>query len=101
MNKFKKGDNVIVTTGKDKGKKGKILDVNQKKKQVVVEGVNIMKHFQKPTDKTQGGIIPLPAAIDWSKISQVSNAGKAVRVGFEIIKNKKVRKSKQTQEVFE
>ncbi len=69
--RLKKGDVVLVLSGKDKGKKGKILKVNLKTSKVVVEGVAIMKKHQKPTQKFQGGIIERPNAIPVSKVQLV------------------------------
>jgi len=68
---LKKGDVVIVLSGKDKGKKGKILRVNSKSGKVVVEGVNIMKKHQKPTQKFQGGIIERPGLMPAGKVQVV------------------------------
>lgn len=66
MKKFKKGDKVIITSGKDKGKKGEITIVLPKKDRVVVKGINIYKKHVKPTDNKPGGVIeierPLPTA---------------------------------------
>ena len=61
--KFIKGDTVFIKSGKDKGKKGKILKVNLKSARLLVEGVNIRKKHQRATQKFQGGIIEKPAPI--------------------------------------
>lgn len=65
--RLKKGDMVIILSGKNKGKKGKILEVIPKEEKIVVEGVNIVKKHQRPTNKFPGGIIEKPLAIFASK----------------------------------
>jgi len=78
MKKFKKGDVVLVTAGKDKGKSGKILKVFPKKDAVIVEGTNLYKKHVKPTQSTQGGMVSRERALSTGKISHVEN-GKQVR----------------------
>ncbi len=66
---LKKNDVVQVTSGKDKGKKGKILSVLKKKERVVVEGVNVMKYHTRPSQsQSQGGIIEKETGISWSNV---------------------------------
>ena len=83
----KKGDMVQVITGKDAGKKGKILSVNTEKSRIVVEGVNIMKRHTKPSQgKPQGGIVEKEAAIDSSNVMIFCNKCKApVRINKKIL----------------
>lgn len=69
--KLKKGDTVIVLSGKDKGKKGKILSVFPKEDKVIVEGVNVVKKHQRPTRNFPGGIIEKPLALFASKVMLV------------------------------
>lgn len=98
--KIKKGDNVIVIAGKDKGKEGKVLSVDTKNNRVVVEGVGkVTKHAKPSQANPQGGIVEMEAAIDLSNV-MLSEGGKPVRVGFEIRDGKKVRVSKKTGEVI-
>ena len=78
MKKFKKGDVVLVTAGKDKGKSGKILKVFPKKDSVIVEGANMYKKHVKPTQNTQGGMVSKERALSTGKISHVQD-GKPVR----------------------
>ncbi len=78
MKKFKKGDVVLVTAGKDKGKSGEILRVFPKKDTVVVKGANLYKKHVKPTQNTQGGIVARERPLSTGKISHVEN-GKQVR----------------------
>ncbi len=81
MQKFKKGDQVIVITGSNKGKIGKITAMNEQK--VTVEGVNIRTIHKKPTSSTQGQILKLEKPIHISNISHVED-GKAVKIKFVI-----------------
>lgn len=78
MKKFKKGDMVLVTAGKDKGKSGKITRVFPKKDAVIVEGTNLYKKHVKPTQNTQGGIVSRERPLSVGKISHVQD-GKQVR----------------------
>ena len=83
---IKKGDEVYVNSGNDKGQKGKVLQVLVKEKRAIVEGVNKVKKSQKPSAKyPQGGIIEMEAPIQVSKLNRIEN-GKVVR------SNGKVRK---------
>lgn len=78
MKKFKKGDVVLVTGGKDKGKTGEILKVFPKKDAVTVKGANMYKKHVKPTQNTQGGMVSRERPLSTGKISHVEN-GKQVR----------------------
>ena len=99
--KVKKNDNVVVLTGKDKKKTGKVIAVMPKANKVVVEGVNVIKKHTKPSAANQnGGIISKEAAIDASNVMYV-HKGKATRVGFKIENDKKVRFAKATGEVID
>lgn len=89
----KKGDNVIVIAGKDKGKQGKVLSTSPKNEKVVVEGVATVKRHTKPSQKLpQGGIIDKEAPIHVSNVMPYcSNCKKGVRVGHVIENGKKIR----------
>ncbi|HEY1037448.1 MAG TPA: 50S ribosomal protein L24 [Candidatus Paceibacterota bacterium] len=94
--KIKKGDNVIVTAGKEKGKTGKVLRAIPADSKVIVEGLNIRKKHQK--SRQQGG---KGVTVEFSVPMHVSNVmlvegGKAVRVGSKVVGDKKVRVSKKT-----
>jgi len=91
--KIKKGDTVLIISGKDKGKKGKIFKAFPKKRKVLIEGVNLMKKHQKPKKTGEKGqIIEKPAPISVSNVKLIcSKCNKAVRVGYKIIENKKYR----------
>lgn len=91
--KFKKGDTIIVTLGKDKGHKGKIEKLFPQNNTVVVPGVNVSKrHMKRKDDKNPGGIIDIVKPIDVSKVALVCPAcGKPTRIGMLVSKNEKVR----------
>ncbi|GAB6085487.1 50S ribosomal protein L24 [Alkaliphilus crotonatoxidans] len=100
----KKGDTVVVISGKDKGKKGKVLQAYPKKNRVIVEGVNIVTKHQKPNQQMQqGGIIHREAAIHASNVMIFDKkANQGVRVGYKVLENgEKVRVSKKTGEVLD
>ena len=78
MKKFKKGDVVLVTAGKDKGKTGEITKVFPKKDSVIVKGANLYKKHVKPTQNTEGGMMSRERALSTGKISHVVD-GKQVR----------------------
>lgn len=91
--KIKKGDTVVVITGKDKGKSGKVLEVFPTKQRVLVEGVNIVARHTKPKSaQDKGGIIKKPAPLHVSNV-MIFEDGKAVRVAHKFIDGKKVRVS--------
>ena len=95
--KLKKGDNVIVLSGNDKGKTGEVLEIMPKTQKVIVKGVNIRKKHVKPRRAgEQGGIIPSEFPIHSSKVNVVcSKCGKATRVGYITEGDKKVRVCKK------
>ena len=101
MKKFniKKGDNVIVNAGNDKGKTGKVLEVLRDKDRVIVEGVNMVSRHTKPNSKNpQGGIIKREAAIHISNVNLMDASGKAVKVGHKEVDGKKIRFARITGE---
>ena len=93
--KIKKGDTVIVLTGKDKGKTGEVLSVNPKEQKVLVAGVNIVKKHRKPTANSQGQIVEMEKPVHVSNVSLTEN-GKPARIGFKVEDGKKVRIFKKT-----
>ncbi|MGX7196291.1 50S ribosomal protein L24 [Enterococcus olivae] len=99
----KKGDKVKVITGKDKNKEGVVLEALPKKDKVVVEGVNIVKKHQKPSQAApQGGIVEFEAPIHISNVMLIDPTnGEATRVGYKEVDGKKVRVSKKTGEVID
>jgi large subunit ribosomal protein L24 len=99
--KIKKGDRVVVLTGKDKGRQGEVLRVLPKESRVVVQGLNIVQRHTRPTQfDPQGGIKNKEAPIHVSNVAIVDSNGKATRVGFRVDGDKKVRVAKTTGEVI-
>lgn len=102
--KIKKGDNVIVTTGKNKGSKGEVLELIRKEgkdPRVIVAGVNIIKKHVKPSAQNpQGGIVETEAPLHISNVALVDKNGKATKVAFKINGDKKVRVAKSTGETL-
>lgn len=96
----KKGDKVMVISGKDKGKTGVILAAYPKKNRVLVEGVNIVKKHAKPSQlNPQGGIISQEAAIHVSNVMPIDpKSGQPTRVGYTEVDGKKVRVAKKSGE---
>ena len=95
--KIKKGDNVQVLSGNDKGKTGEVLETIPKEDKVIVKGVNIRKKHVKPKKQGQeGGIIAIECALKASKVSVVcSKCNKPTRIGYEIEEDGKVRVCKK------
>jgi large subunit ribosomal protein L24 len=101
MQKIRKGDKVVVLTGKDKGRNGEVLRVMPKDDKAVVRGVNMIRRHQKQTQSQEGGIISKEAPIHLSNIAVVDpKDGKATRVGFEVRDGKKVRIAKRSGAVI-
>jgi len=100
--KLKKGDQIIVTVGKDKGKKGKVEKVFPQDATVVVSGVNIVKKHEKKRDEQHpGGIIEVVKPIAMGKIALLCpKCGKPTRVGYRIVKNTKERICKKCQQTL-
>ena len=99
--KIKKGDRVVLLTGKDKGRQGLVLKVMPKEERLVVEGLNMVQRHTRPTQADpQGGIKHKEAAIHVSNVAIVDSNGKATRVGFRVDGDKKVRVAKTTGEVI-
>jgi large subunit ribosomal protein L24 len=98
---FKVGDEVVVITGSDKGKTGKILKTLKSENKVVVEGVHIVKKHQKPTGQDNGGIIDMEAPIAASNVMIVDpKTKKRTRIGHttDPKTNKKIRITKKSNE---
>ncbi|TDQ83789.1 LSU ribosomal protein L24P [Dongia mobilis] len=90
--KVKKGDKVVVITGRDKGKTGEIIEVQPALNRVKVRGVNMVKRHQKQTMQTQGGIIEKEAAIHVSNIAHIDpKTQKPTRIGYRMEGENKVR----------
>lgn len=100
----KKEDHVLVLSGKDKGKKGKVLSVNPSTSQVIVEGVNMSTKHKKPRGRyQQGGIVHQESAINSSNVMLVCDkCGKPTKVAKKILDNgQKVRTCKQCDEIID
>ena len=101
--KIKKGDRVIVTTGRDKGKKGEVLKVFPKENRALVSGVNVVKRHQRQTAKVQGGIVNKEASVHLSNLAHVDpKSGDATRIGFKVLGDgRKVRVARKSGEVID
>jgi len=99
----KKGDKVMVITGKDKGKTGVILAAFPKKDRVLVEGINIVKKHTKPNQANpQGGIVSQEAAIHVSNVMPIDpKTGEPTRVGYKFEDGKKIRIAKKSGEALD
>lgn len=85
---IKKGDSVIAISGKDKGKKGKVLKVFPGECKVLVSGLNMVKRHTKPSKNSEGGIIEKEAAVHISNVAHVDpKDGKATRIGVKVNKD--------------
>lgn len=99
--KIKKGDKVVLLTGKDKGKSGDVVRVFPKEERVVVGGLNMVQRHTKPTQADpQGGIKHKEAPVHVSNVALVDSNGKPTRVGFRMDGDKKVRFAKTTGEAI-
>lgn len=100
---LKKGDNVIVISGRDKKKTGKVLIVDREKRMVIVEGVNIIKRHQRPSQKiSKGGIIEREGYIRAEKVMLVDpRTGERTRVGREKVAGKSVRVARKSGEMLD
>lgn len=86
--KIRKGDEVIVTTGRDKGKKGEVLKVIPAENRALVQGINLVKRHTRQTQTTEGGIITKEALINVSNLALIDpKSGKATKVGFKFNKD--------------
>jgi large subunit ribosomal protein L24 len=98
--KIKKGDTVLIISGKDRARNGKVLDVFVKEGKIVVEGVNIRKKHVKPKRSGEKGqIVQLPSRMDVSNVKLIcSKCGKAARVGYKKEGDKKYRICKKCKQ---
>jgi len=99
--KIKKGDQVVILAGKEKGRQGSVLRVLPKEDRVVVEGLNMVQRHTRPSQgDPQGGIKHKEAPLHVSNVAVVDSKGKPTRVGFRMEGDKKVRFAKTTGEVI-
>jgi large subunit ribosomal protein L24 len=102
--RIKKGDEVIVVGGKDRGKRGTVVSVHPKKDRVIVEGLNLVKRHQRPRQvagaqraEAVGGVIEKPAPIHLSNVMLADPAdGQPTRVGIEFVEGKRHRVAKRS-----
>ena len=101
--KIRKGDHVVVITGKDKGKKGDVLKVIPAENRAVVKGVSMVRRHQRQTAAQEGGIIAKEAAIHISNLAiEDPKDGKPTRVGYKFLKDgRKVRFARRSGEVID
>jgi len=99
MKKIRKGDKVIILSGKDKGRNGEVIKVNPKEDNVIIRGINMVKRHQRQTQTQEAGIITKEAPIHVSKVAIADpKDGKPTRVGFVIEGDKKIRVAKRSGE---
>src|SRR5471032_1657330 len=103
MSNIKKGDKVIVRTGRDKGKKGEVLKIFPKDDRALVAGVNMVKRHQRQTQTQQGGIVNKESTIHLSNLAHVDpKSGNATRIGIKTLNDgRKVRFAKKSGEVID
>jgi large subunit ribosomal protein L24 len=103
MSNIKKGDRVIVTTGRDKGKKGEVLKIFPKEDRALVAGVNMVKRHQRQSQTQQGGIVNKESTIHLSNLAHIDpKSGNATRIGFKTLNDgRKVRFAKKSGEVID
>ena len=101
--KIKKGDKVVVLTGRDKGRSGEVKSVNPTERRAIVAGVNLVKRHTKQTQQTEGGIISKEAPIQLSNLAIADpKDGKPTRVGFKILDDgRKVRVAKRSGDLID
>jgi large subunit ribosomal protein L24 len=101
--KIKKGDHVVVITGKDKGKKGEVLRVLPEENRAIVKGVAMVRRHQRQTAAQEGGIIAKEASIHISNLAvEDPKDGKPTRVGYKFLKDgRKVRFARRSGEVID
>jgi large subunit ribosomal protein L24 len=101
--KIRKGDRVVVRTGRDKGKTGQVLNVLPEDNRAIVQGVNVARRHQKQTPSQEGGIVAKEIPIHISNLALVDpKSGKATRVGYKVLGDgKKVRVAKRSGETID
>ena len=94
--KIRKGDKVIVLTGRDKGRSGEVIEVRPAASRALVRGINMVKRHQKQSQTQEGGIVSKESPIHLSNVAYVGKDGKPTRVGFKMVGDKKVRFAKRS-----
>jgi large subunit ribosomal protein L24 len=100
--KLKKGDKVVVLTGKDKGKTGEIKKVLVDEMKLIVQGINVQTKHRKPGGQSAGGLDKIEAPIAYSNVAAIDpKSNKASRVGFKTVDGNKVRFARKSGEVID
>ncbi|HEX9569717.1 MAG: 50S ribosomal protein L24 [Rhodospirillales bacterium] len=101
--KIRKGDRVIVTTGRDKGKTGEVLRILRKQNRALVQGVNMVKRHQRPTQASGGGIVEKESTIHISNLAHIDPKDqKPTRIGFKVLDDgRKVRFARRSGEIID
>ena len=101
--KIKKGDNIVVITGRDKGKSGTVLRVDPKESRVLVQGVNVVKRHTRPAAGQSGGIVEKELTLHISNVSLIDpKTSKPTRVGYkDLADGRKVRVARRSGEVID
>jgi large subunit ribosomal protein L24 len=101
--KIRKGDQVIVITGREKGKRGEVLRVLRAENRVLVQGVNMVKRHQRPSAASAGGIVEKEAPLHISNVAHIDpSSSKPTRVGFKVLEGgRKVRVARRSGEVID
>ena len=101
--KIRRGDRVVVLTGREKGKTGEVLRVLRKDERVLVQGVNMVRRHQKPSQLNPGGIMEKEAPLHISNVSLIDpKTDKPTRVGFTVLEgDRKVRVARRSGEVID
>lgn len=103
ISKVRKGDRVIVLTGRDKGKRGEVLKVMPKEQRLIVQGINVVKRHTRQTQTQTGGIVEKEAAIHVSNVGLIDpSTDRPTRVGFKTLEDaRKVRVARSSGEVID
>lgn len=102
MQKIRKGDSVVVLTGKDKGRTGEVIKVMPKENRAFVSGINMVKRHQRQTQTQQAGIVNKEASVHLSNLAVADGDGKPTRIGFKIKEDgTKVRVAKRSGDVID
>ena len=101
--RIRKGDKVVVLTGRDKGRTGEVIEVRPADDRALVRGVNMVKRHQRQTAQSQGGIISKESAVDLSNLAVADpKDGKPTRVGFKVLEDgRKVRFAKRSGDLID
>jgi large subunit ribosomal protein L24 len=95
--KIRKGDKVVVITGRDKGRTGEVIEMRPSESRAVVRGIHMVKRHQKQTAQQEGGIVSKEASVHLSNLAIADpKDGKPTRVGFKMVGDKKVRFAKRS-----